>query len=66
MENKIKRVTKVQKKIINAILMYGTERYLYNDYDDKEELAKRFNVTVEEVDACLYYVEDKFKFWGVY
>lgn len=66
MENKIKRVTKVQKKIINEILMYGTERYLYNDYDDKEELAIRFNVSVEEVDACLDYVENKFKFWGVY
>ena len=66
MENKIKRVTKVQKKIINEILMKGTERYLYNDYNDKEELAMQFNVTVEEVDACLDYVENKFIFWGVY
>ena len=66
MENKIKRVTKVQKKIINEILMKGTERYFYNDWNDKEELAIQFNVSVEEVDACLDYVENKFKFWGVY
>lgn len=66
MENKIKRVSKVQKKIINEIIMKGTERYLYNDYDDKEELAIQFNVSVEEVDACLDYVNNKFIFWGVY
>ena len=66
MENKIKRVSKVQKKIINEIIMKGTERYLYNDYDDKEELAIQFKVSVEEVDACLDYVNNKFIFWGVY
>jgi hypothetical protein len=57
----IKRVTNLQKKIINQILEDGLSAYWY-DHDLRDDRAIRFNVTEADIMACVEYVEDKFKF----
>lgn len=61
MTNKIKRVTNLQKKIINQILEDGLTAYYY-DNDLVEDRAYKFCVTTEDIEACVEYVEEKFKF----
>jgi len=63
MANKIKRVTKLHKKIINQILEDGLSDYWYNDTGIVEDRAIRFGVTEEDIRACIKYVEERFCFW---
>jgi hypothetical protein len=60
----IKRVTNLQKKIINQILEDGLNAYWY-DTDLRNDRAIQFCVTEVDIMACVEYVEDKFKFWKV-
>lgn len=62
MASKIKRVTNKQKKIINHILEHGLNSCYY-DNDFVEDMEYSFKTSREEIEACVEYVEDKFKFW---
>ena len=57
----IKRVTNLQKRIINQILEDGLTAYWYND-EVWTDTADKFDVTEDEVRACLNYVQDKLMF----
>lgn len=59
--NTIKRVTNVQKRIINHILEKGLTAYWYNP-EVMTDTAIQFDVTEDEVRVCVYYVQDKFMF----
>jgi GTPase Era involved in 16S rRNA processing len=60
----IRRVTKLQKQIINQILDDGLNAYYY-DSDLMYDRAIQFCVTEVDIEACLAYVEEKFKFFKV-
>ena len=61
----IRRVTKLQKKIINAILEIGLNKFWYGSDDTISDLCYRFNVVEADIEACIQYITEKFCFGGV-
>ena len=60
--SKIKRVTNLQKQIINQIIEDGTNSYYY-DNDLVQDRALKFNVLEQDIMACVEYVITKFTFY---
>ena len=60
--SQIRRITKLQKKIVNAILDAGLNRVYYDGQDFIDDLCYRFNVVDADIHACIEYIENKFKF----
>lgn len=58
--SKIRRITKLQKKIVNAILNAGLDRIYYDERDFVNDLCFRFNVVEADIMACVEYIEKKF------
>ena len=60
--SQIRRITKLQKRIVNAILNAGLDRYNYDGQDFIDDLCFRFNVVDADIIACIEYIQTKFYF----
>ena len=58
--SQIRRITNLQKKIVNAILNMGLNRIYYDGQDAIDDLCFRFNVVDADIHACVEYIENKF------
>jgi len=58
----IRRVTNLQKQIINQIIEDGTNAYCYDECL-VEDRAHKYNVVREDIMACVEYVISKFTFY---
>ena len=58
--SQIRRITNLQKKIVNAILHAGLDRIYYDGQEFIDDLCYRFCVVDADIHACVEYIENKF------